>query len=681
MSDEGATCITVETPCRLLLFYPDTTPCAITALLPIQAICKPVGHQVTVGRSSSSDVRLNDERMSRMYASFWHDGKDPFVFRVKNLSERKPVLVDGVMLRFGGEAEVKDGCVVTLDFLQLKARVCAGDIVAFSYQVSLVKDSVVSHVSPQRPDGQVLLPHQASLTSQRFSCNETSRKLISETPRSPDGKALMPRHDIFGYPHFPCSETPGQMNLTDSTRCPDGKVLMPYQEAVVPLQDILGYPNFPCSGEITNAASKVLNPNNQSHNPLRETSGLPVTGSGGPLLLGLLSNMRRCSLESGDHRHVISGLHSAGGVWNRASSADDVGIEYELAENVISSPNATSREHALVGTFSGSCACRGQQANNMHQASSSKAPHQEDILQPSSSNKYHLSPTNINVHTPAENPALFSSEKQFILKSITNKAETQVAPSSVKHPQRPTNTGSQRHNPANASLVSSVRQPLFLNIHSSRSNPENHVASNSFRCPLQTNLNIPPSVSQVENPPAFSQINNQKGPTNLNIHPAGGQAAQFRAESLQHACATAASQEEQATSQAGRSTLVSCNATTALQEANVDPPAWKGALSSRDAAAHSNLPSHSNRVQHAMEKNACSREQTTPAAVNSFCTNTTAASSSRAATFTARGVNASSAWSTLPDMLAPRETCPRRSPVENSEHEWDTDDLNINCYM
>ncbi|KAK7115311.1 hypothetical protein V1264_001203 [Littorina saxatilis] len=183
MADESMTCCTVETPSRLMLFYPDSTPCALITLLPTQPISKPVGQHVTMGRSSTADIRLNDERMSRLYASLWHDGKDPFVFRVSNLSERKMLMVDGVMLRYQEEAEVKDGTSLTLDFLQLKARVCGGDYVAFSYQVSFVKNVVISPPSvppaaPPPPDGKCLMPPRRNSVSGRdlssvFSCSDT----------------------------------------------------------------------------------------------------------------------------------------------------------------------------------------------------------------------------------------------------------------------------------------------------------------------------------------------------------------------------------------------------------------------------------------------------------------------------------------------------------------------------
>ena len=147
MADDSQTCCTVETPSRLMLFYPaDTTPAPLASLLPLQPLSRSVGQRLTLGRSSSADVRLNDERMSRLYAALWHAGDDPFVFRVSNLSQRKLLLVDGAMLRYEEEAEVKDGCVLTLDFLQLKAKVCAGDYVASSYEVSFVKNLSLIHI-------------------------------------------------------------------------------------------------------------------------------------------------------------------------------------------------------------------------------------------------------------------------------------------------------------------------------------------------------------------------------------------------------------------------------------------------------------------------------------------------------------------------------------------------------
>nr|KAG5712708.1 hypothetical protein BaRGS_029763 [Batillaria attramentaria] len=171
--------------------------------------------------------------MSRLYAALWHDGKDPFVFRVSNLSERKPLLVDGVMLRHGDEAEVKDGSVLILDFLQFKAKVCAGDLVAFCYQVSFVKNAVMSPVAAQPPGGKVLMPR-------------------------PDCARL------FGYPYFPC---------------PDEK-----------------------AGSL-DSTGQVLN--------------------------GLLNTLRKCSLDSGDGKCVLSGR--VPGLLENAP--DDVGVEYELEEN------------------------------------------------------------------------------------------------------------------------------------------------------------------------------------------------------------------------------------------------------------------------------------------------------------------------------------------------------------
>ncbi|KAL8596811.1 hypothetical protein ACOMHN_027140 [Nucella lapillus] len=149
MADDYKTCCTVESPSRLILFYPDSTPSSLTTLLPTLPVCKLVGEHLVMGRSSSADVRLNDDRMSRAYASVWHDGKDPFIFRVSNLSERKLLMVDGVMLRYKEEAEVKDGSVLVLDCLEFKAKVCAGDVIACNYQVSFAKNAVLSPVSPK----------------------------------------------------------------------------------------------------------------------------------------------------------------------------------------------------------------------------------------------------------------------------------------------------------------------------------------------------------------------------------------------------------------------------------------------------------------------------------------------------------------------------------------------------
>lgn len=157
MAGDYRTCCTVESPSRLILFYPETTPSAVTTLLPTSPVCKLVGQQLILGRSSSADVRLNDDRMSRAYAAVWHDGKDPFVFRVSNFSERKLLTVDGVMLRHKEEAEVKDGSVLVLDFLEFKVKVCAGDVIACNYQVSFVKNVVLSPAS-SKPPGRQSLP-------------------------------------------------------------------------------------------------------------------------------------------------------------------------------------------------------------------------------------------------------------------------------------------------------------------------------------------------------------------------------------------------------------------------------------------------------------------------------------------------------------------------------------------
>ena len=130
---------TVDTPSRLVLFLPSSTPGNITALLPAQPVVKSVGQRVILGRAGSADVRLNDERMSRQYVALWQDGLDPFVFRVSNLSERKVLLVNGAQLRHLQEAEVKDGSELILDFLQLQARVYGGDYVTSTFEVHFVK--------------------------------------------------------------------------------------------------------------------------------------------------------------------------------------------------------------------------------------------------------------------------------------------------------------------------------------------------------------------------------------------------------------------------------------------------------------------------------------------------------------------------------------------------------------
>ncbi|XP_076470488.1 uncharacterized protein LOC143300596 [Babylonia areolata] len=166
---DSRTCSTVETPSRLILFFPESTPPSLTTFLPTFPLSKPVRERLVLGRSSAADVRLNDERMSRAYAALWHDGNDPFVFRVSNLSERKLVTVDGAALRFQEEAEVRDGSVLVLDFLEFKAKVSVGDVVACSYEVSFAKNVIMSPVSvkpaggkcwvlPRRDDGDPPVP-------------------------------------------------------------------------------------------------------------------------------------------------------------------------------------------------------------------------------------------------------------------------------------------------------------------------------------------------------------------------------------------------------------------------------------------------------------------------------------------------------------------------------------------
>ena len=182
MADDSQTCCTVETPSRLMLFYPaDTTPAPLASLLPLQPLSRSVGQRLTLGRSSSADVRLNDERMSRLYAALWHAGDDPFVFRVSNLSQRKLLLVDGAMLRYEEEAEVKDGCVLTLDFLQLKAKVCAGDYVASSYEVSFVKNVVMTPpVSQKPPGGKCLMPPRRDADKTRRMSLDNAGDVVSK---------------------------------------------------------------------------------------------------------------------------------------------------------------------------------------------------------------------------------------------------------------------------------------------------------------------------------------------------------------------------------------------------------------------------------------------------------------------------------------------------------------------
>ncbi|PVD20668.1 hypothetical protein C0Q70_18826 [Pomacea canaliculata] len=184
---DAATCCTVETPCRLQLFYSDSIPHAVAALLPCQPLCKPVSARVTLGRSSTADVRLNDERMSRLYAALWHDGLDPFVFRVSNLSERKPLVVDQAVLRHGEEAEVRDGSVITMDFLQLRATVLAGDFTAPFYQVAFVKNALLTP-PPHMP---LILPGEGKcLMTARKNLRSFSFGSSFPLPEFGDSKAL-----------------------------------------------------------------------------------------------------------------------------------------------------------------------------------------------------------------------------------------------------------------------------------------------------------------------------------------------------------------------------------------------------------------------------------------------------------------------------------------------------------
>ncbi|XP_046577357.1 uncharacterized protein LOC124285210 [Haliotis rubra] len=141
MKDTSAA--TVEAPSRLLMFYQPTLSNSISAYFPCHVIRKHVGEKVTVGRSSCADVRLNDERMSRTYAEIWNDGRDPFVFKIRNISERKMLLVDSKVLNKDEQASIKDNCTLKLDFVELLLKVCPGDAIAETYEVSVIKNAVV----------------------------------------------------------------------------------------------------------------------------------------------------------------------------------------------------------------------------------------------------------------------------------------------------------------------------------------------------------------------------------------------------------------------------------------------------------------------------------------------------------------------------------------------------------
>ncbi|XP_067652678.1 uncharacterized protein [Haliotis asinina] len=134
---------TVEAPSRLLMFYQPTLSFSISAYFPCHVIRKHVGEKVTVGRSSCADVRLNDERMSRTYAEIWNDGRDPFVFKIRNISERKMLIVDNNVLKKDEQASIKDNCSLKLDFVELLLKVCPGDAIAETYEVSVIKNAVV----------------------------------------------------------------------------------------------------------------------------------------------------------------------------------------------------------------------------------------------------------------------------------------------------------------------------------------------------------------------------------------------------------------------------------------------------------------------------------------------------------------------------------------------------------
>ncbi|XP_071083465.1 uncharacterized protein [Haliotis cracherodii] len=139
---------TIETPSRLLIFYQPTLSTSISAYLPSYVIRRLVGEKVTIGRSSSADIRLNDERMSRMYAEMWNDGRDPFVFKIRNISERKMVIVDSKVLNKDDQASFKDNCTLKLDFVELLLKVCPGDAIAATYEVSVIKNTVVGRGPP-----------------------------------------------------------------------------------------------------------------------------------------------------------------------------------------------------------------------------------------------------------------------------------------------------------------------------------------------------------------------------------------------------------------------------------------------------------------------------------------------------------------------------------------------------
>ncbi|KAK3605714.1 hypothetical protein CHS0354_013510 [Potamilus streckersoni] len=134
---------TVLAPSKITLLYSSNLSEKVKAFLPQSPLFKQSGQRIKFGRKSSSDVQLNDERMSREYAEIWRDrGDDPRKFKLKNLSDKKFVCIDDYTLNYNEVYPLQNNSKIKFDFITLLVEIDPGEMDCTTYELEfkMMKD-------------------------------------------------------------------------------------------------------------------------------------------------------------------------------------------------------------------------------------------------------------------------------------------------------------------------------------------------------------------------------------------------------------------------------------------------------------------------------------------------------------------------------------------------------------
>ncbi|KAL3859064.1 hypothetical protein ACJMK2_009300 [Sinanodonta woodiana] len=134
---------TVLAPSKITLLFSSKLSEKVKAFLPQSPLLKQLGQRIKFGRKSSSDVQLNDERMSREYAEIWRDlSDDPGKFKLKNLSDKKFLCIDEYTLKHNEVCTLQNNSKIKFDFITLLVEIDPGetDCTTYELEFKMMKD-------------------------------------------------------------------------------------------------------------------------------------------------------------------------------------------------------------------------------------------------------------------------------------------------------------------------------------------------------------------------------------------------------------------------------------------------------------------------------------------------------------------------------------------------------------